>query len=719
MQSHCTISASTASLLLGFMSLLGQAAESPSPTPTVESTSAKKFTNRLAQEKSPYLLQHAHNPVNWHPWGDEAFAKAKQENKAIFLSIGYSTCHWCHVMERESFENEDVAKYLNDHFISIKLDREERPDVDSIYMTAMQAMNLGGGWPLNVFLTTDRKPFYGGTYFKKEQFIKLTKQVADLWENKRAELQKDADSISAELAKTMDQSANKPGDLKKNWIDHAAQKFTTLFDAKYGGFGAAPKFPQPQIAELILLNASKQKDETKRAETIQKVLFTCQRMAAGGMYDQLGGGFSRYSVDSQWLVPHFEKMLYDNAQLINLYLNAHLVSGKAPYADVTKDILRYILRDMTHADGGFYSAEDADSEGHEGKFYCWTEAELKTALTPEEFTFAAKYFGVTAKGNFVDHSHPAPLKDQNILSIMRPDESLSADDQKLLASGKAKLLKIRSQRVRPHLDDKILVSWNGLLLGSLSRAAIILEDETYLAAARKNINFVKAKLWDANSKTLYHRYRDGARDSTQLLTAYASYLHGLLEFYQATLEPDALDFAINIADTMVAKFYDPKLGGFFSSASENDLIFRVKDDYDGAEPAGNSVAIMALLKLAAITDNAEFKTKAEKSLKLFASGLSENPEGMPLMLQAASFAMNEPHRIVLVGDPSQAETKALVRAAHQHYHPEKVILGTAGKVEDFAKTLKQREGKPTAYICTGTACQPPTTDPKQIPGLLK
>ncbi len=709
-----------ASLVLGVLPVLASAAEpAATPAPPVESKPAPAHTNRLASEKSPYLLQHAHNPVNWYPWGEEAFALAKKEAKPIFLSIGYSTCHWCHVMERESFENEEVAKYLNAHFIAIKLDREERPDVDSIYMTAMQALKLGGGWPLNVFLTTDRKPFYGGTYFKPGQFTKLLEHVADLWEHQRADLQKDADSIAKQLGATMDQSGNEPGELNRAWLANAAKRFSAGFDAKDGGFGGAPKFPQPQISELILLAASQSADAAQRKTWTDQVLFTCRRMAAGGIYDHLGGGFARYAVDGQWLVPHFEKMLYDNAQLVNLYLNAYLVSKDTAYADVVRDVLRYVLRDMTHADGGFYSAEDADSEGHEGKYYCWTEAELKAALSTEEFALAARYFGVTAAGNFVDHSHPDPLPGQNVLSIMKPDEKLGEADQALLKQVKSKLNALQAKRVRPHLDDKILVSWNGLMLGGLARAGVILEHPAYLAAAKKNLAFVQAKLWDASTKTLYHRYRDGSRDEAQLLSGYASYLHGVIEYYQATLDPAALEFAIKLAETMIAKFYDEKLGGFFSSANAGELIFRVKDDYDGAEPAGNSVAILALLKLAAITDRADFHAKAEHSLKLFASNLADNPQGVPLMQQAAAFCITEPHRVVLAGDPALPATQALLRAAQQHYHPGKVILGTSGPVEATAKDQHPIGDKPAAYICTGKLCQPPTTDPAKLPSLLK
>ncbi len=691
-------------------------AETPKiPDPPASVSAAPKHTNRLSREKSPYLLQHAHNPVDWYPWGEEAFAKAKKENKPILLSIGYSTCHWCHVMERESFENEDVAKFLNAHFVAIKLDREERPDVDSIYMTAMQALQLGGGWPLNVFLTPDRKPFYGGTYFPTDRFLALLKKISSVWETGRDGLLKDAENITRELAGIMSGDQAAPADLKEQWILYTAKAIAETFDPKYGGFGAAPKFPSPQAPELILLAGARHRDQS----LIDKVLFTCKRMAAGGIYDHLGGGFARYSVDEKWLVPHFEKMLYDNAQLVHLYLDAHLVSGDPRFAAVVRDILRYVLRDMTHADGGFYSAEDADSEGHEGKFYTWTLAELKAVLSEEEARFAIGYFGITENGNFVDHSHPDPLKGQNVLSIVDPDKPLDPAGRKLLETVKQKLLAVRAQRIRPHLDDKILVSWNGLMLGAISRAGIVLDEPAWLAAAGKNVRFVREKLWDAAGKTLYHRFRDGERDSAQLLSAYAFYLGGILEFYQSTLEPEALDFAIAIAEAMVDKFYDSRQGGFFTSPAGSDVLFRAKDDYDGAEPSGNSAATVALLKLAALTDRADFKQQAEKTLKLNAARLEKAGQAMPLMLQAASLLLHEPFRVVIVGDPATPEAQALLKAAHRIYQPEKVVLGTAGKVEPMAKLQIPLGGKPAAYVCTGDACKPPTTKGEKLRELLQ
>jgi uncharacterized protein len=442
------------------------------------------------------------------------------------------------------------------------------------------------------------------------------------------------------------------------------------------------------------------------------VLHTCEKMAAGGMYDQLGGGFARYSVDSQWLVPHFEKMLYDNAQLVHLYLDAYLVSGEEKYAAVARDILRYVLRDMTHSGGGFYSAEDADSEGKEGKFYTWTKTEIEQVLTPDEAKVAIEYFGVTEKGNFVDHSDPNPLHNQNVLSVVKPD--LSESDRKLLSSAKEKLFAIRAKRIRPHLDDKVLASWNGMMLGAIARAGVVLNEASYRAAAEKNLQFLKEKLWDANSKTLYNRWRDGERDQVQLLDAYANMCAGVVELYQATLNPEHLQFAIDLADGMLQRFYDPEQGGFWQSAAgAKDLILRIKDDYDGAEPSGNSVAALALFKLAAICESAKYREAAEKTVKLFAERLHQLPQALPLMLHALDFMLEEPKRIVIAGSFQDAKLHDLLRAAHSVYQPNKVALGTTGPVEEFARTLPEKSG-PTVYLCTGKSCKPPTSDPAEV-----
>jgi uncharacterized protein YyaL (SSP411 family) len=675
--------------------------------------------NRLAREKSPYLLQHAHNPVDWFGWNDEAFAKARAENKPIFLSIGYSTCHWCHVMERESFEKENVGQFLNEHFVSIKVDREERPDVDKIYMTFVQSTTGGGGWPLSVFLTPGLKPFFGGTYFPPDarygrpSFLQLLEQIAALWRERKMEIVDSADELHARLELISAREAKADLPLTPEILRRALENFKEAYDATNGGFGGAPKFPQPSIPLLVLRAARRFGDR----QATEMVLRTCDKMAAGGIHDQLGGGFSRYAVDAEWLVPHFEKMLYDNAQLAQLYLDAYLVSGDARHAAVVRDILDYVLRDMTHPGGGFFSAEDADSEGHEGKFYCWTKTELSQLLTVEEFNVAAKYFGITTAGNFIDHSHPQPLSGLNVLSIV--DSSVRNEDQPLLTSARQKMSEVRAEHIRPHLDDKILASWNGLMLGALARASAILGDEKYRSAAEKNLSFIREKLWDEKSKTLFHRWRDGEHDNTQLLEDSACLLSGMIDLYEATLEPKHLDFAIELAGTMLAKFYDAENGGFWQSAADSkDLILRVKDDYDGAEPSGNSVATLALLKLGAITGRGNFTAVAENTLNLFAYRLQNTPQAMPFMLHALDFFLEEPKRAVIAGDRDSTNFHELLRAVHSVYQPGKIILGNVGAVEEFARTLPAKDGA-VVYFCTGNACQPPTSNAMKVKELLK
>ena len=753
-------------------------------------SAAHKRTNRLAREQSPYLLQHAHNPVDWFAWGDEAFEKARIENRPIFLSIGYSTCHWCHVMERESFEDEKIAVFLNPRFVSIKVDREERPDVDKIYMTFVQAATGSGGWPLNVFLTPELKPFFGGTYFPPDNrqgrpgFLQLLRQIHEAWQTRRGEIAGSAADIHARLEVATANATAGNLILTADTLRNAAGMFKSAYDPRHGGFGGGPKFPQPSLPSLLLRCAKRFQDD----EAARMVLHTCDRMAAGGIHDQLGGGFARYSVDTGWLVPHFEKMLYDQAQLVQLYLDAHLVSegrvirapdspsGKsiglaelAPpketdYAATARDILDYVLRDMTHPDGGFYSAEDADSEGHEGKFYCWTHEELSKLPSPEEFNVAAHYFGITKEGNFIDHSHPQPLIGQNVLSVVHPlppahgcsgdsaerrqlsskgsaalfrDAATTMDDSALLASAKMKMLAARSRRGRPHLDDKILASWNGLMLGAMARAYAILGDEKYRTAAEKNLAFIQGKLWqrrtgvapvsDFNSEkfetgatpVLHHRWRDGERDSVQLLEGYAFLLSGVIDLYEATLEPKHFDFAIALAEAMIVKFYDPENGGFWQSAADaKDLILRVKDDHDGAEPSGNSVATLALLKLAAITGREDFREPAEATLRLFAHRLQNFPQAMPFMLHALDFSLEEPRRVVIAGNSDSKLFRELLRAAHSVYQPDKIVLGNVGAVEEFARSLPVKN-EATVYLCTGQSCQPPTSDAAKVKEMLK
>ena len=676
-------------------------------------------TNRLAREKSPYLLQHAHNPVDWFAWNDEAFEKARRENKPVFLSIGYSTCHWCHVMERESFEQENIANFLSENFISIKVDREERPDVDKIYMTFVQSTTGSGGWPLNVFLTPDLKPFFGGTYFPpashhgRTGFLQLLQQIASLWQERKVEITASATEIHARLEIAAASMTTNAALLDGETLRRAGGLFKETYDPRHGGFGGAPKFPQPSIPSFILRYAKRFNDD----EAIKMVLHTCDRMAAGGIHDQLGGGFARYAVDAGWLVPHFEKMLYDNAQLAQLYLDAFLVSGDARHAKTVCDILDYVLRDLVHPAGGFFSAEDADSEGHEGKFYCWTKDELSKLLTVDEFNVTAKYFGITAEGNFTDHSHPRPLAGQNVLSIVEP--KIPGEDQLLLATAKNKMSEARAKRIRPHLDDKVLASWNGLMLGAFARASVILGDEKYRAAAEKNLSFIVEKIWDGKSKTLFHRWRDGERDNVQLLEAHAFLLSGVIDLYEATLAPEHLAFAMELAGAMLIKFHDAENGGFWQSAAgATDLILRVKDDYDGAEPSGNSVATLALLKLGAITGENHFIEAAGKTLRRFAHRLQNFPQALPFMLHALDFQLEEPRRAVVVGKNHSAGFQKLLGAAHSVYQPNKIILGNTGAVGEFVKTLPAKN-EALVYLCTGNACQPPTSEIAKVKELLK
>ena len=613
-------------------------------------------------------------------------------------------------MERESFEDEKVGAYLKEYFVSIKVDREERPDVDKIYMTFVQSTTGSGGWPLNVFLTPDLKPFFGGTYFPPDNrhgrpsFLSLLQQIVGLWRERKLEVSASADELHARLELITARDAKENSPLTPQTIRAAVESFKDAFDSMNGGFGGAPKFPQPSIPLLVLRTARRFGD----AEAQRMVLTTCDKMAAGGIHDQLGGGFARYAVDAEWLVPHFEKMLYDNAQLVQLYLDAYLISGDARHAATVRDILDYVLRDMMHPDGGFYSAEDADSEGQEGKFYCWTHDELSKLLSPDEFIVATNYFGITKPGNFVDHSHPQPLPGLNVLSVVTPQ--IATADLPLLDSAQAKMLAVRATRIRPHLDDKILASWNGLMLGAMARAGAVLSEEKYRVAAEKNLQFIREKLWDEKSKTLFHRWREGERDSVQLLEAYAFQLAGVIELYEATLNPAHLDFACELATALLAKFYDPANGGFWQSpADTTDLILRIKDDYDGAEPSGNSVATLALLKLAAITGRDDFRQPAEAALQLFAHRLQNNPAALACMLHALDFWLDEPRRVVIAGDSAAVSFQELLHAAHSVYQPNKIVLGTTGAVEPFAKTLTAK-AKATAYVCTGQVCQAPTND---------
>ncbi len=640
-------------------------------------------------------------------------------------------------MERESFLDPAVASFLSENFVCIKVDREERPDVDNVYMTFLQAATGTGGWPLNVFLTPDRKPFFGGTYFPpaerggRHSFMRVLQQVNSVWREHRAEVEASAEAIHAQLQAAVADLVPMGVILSDGLVKNAARVFKQDFDARYGGFGGHPKFPQPGLLGLMLRCAKRFNDN----DALRMTLFSCGKMADGGIHDQLGGGFARYAVDAAWMIPHFEKMLYDNAQLARVYLDAHLLTQNDSdrFAEVARAILDYVLRDMTHSEGGFYSAEDAESDGHEGKFYCWTRAELRKLLTPEEFDVVDRYYGLSDEGNFIERGHPEPLLGQNVLCVRHP---LLGEPQaiKTLAAAKEKMLNARARRPRPLRDEKILASWNGLMLGALAHAYGVLGDEKYLAAAQKNLKFIQTHLWQPtrssasnkqtsygtrnSSGTLFHRWCDGQHDTVQLLQAYAFVLDGVIELYQVTLDPAILEFAIAIAEAMIKRFYDAETGGFWQSVPDApDLILRIKDASDTAEPSGNAMATLGLLKLAAITGRDEFKTPAETTLRLFAAHMNDVPHAVPYLLQALDFWLDEPTRVVIMGEPTAQKTRALLHAAHSVYGPNRVVLGTAGPVAQAAARLS-KEGQPAACICVGDTFDPPITEPTKLRELL-
>lgn len=678
-------------------------------------------------------MRHATNPVDWYPWGDEAFQTAEVTKKPIFLSIGYSSCHWCHVMERESFLDPTVAAFMNENFVCIKVDREERPDIDNVYMTFLQAATGTGGWPLNVFLTPARKPFFGGTYFPPDDrggrhgFMHVLQQVSRVWREHRAEVEASAEAIHAQLEAAVADLVPMGVILSDGLVKNAARMFKQDFDPRHGGFGRQPKFPQPGVLGLLLRCAKRFNDN----EALRMALFSCERMADGAIHDQLGGGFARYAVDAAWMLPHFEKMLYDNAQLARVYLDAHLLAqgGLDRFGKVAQGILDYVLRDMTHPEGGFYSAEDAESEGHEGKFYCWTKAELRKLLTEEEFEVVERHYGLSDDGNFIEHSHPEPLRGQNVLGVCQPliGEPVAI---KILASAKQKMFEARMRRPRPFRDEKVLASWNGLMLAALARAYGVLGEEKYLTAAQRNFEFIKAHLWqpphsNASKKhathvaadtcgTLFHCWRDGQHDTVQLLHAYAFVLDGVLELYEVTLASPVLEFAIEVAEAMLTRFYDAETGGFWQNMPDApDLILRIKDASDTAEPSGNAVATSALLKLAAITGRAEFKRPAEATLRLFAAHMNDVPHAMPYLLQALDFWLDEPVRVVITGEPTDQKTRALLHAAFSVYGPNTVVLGTAGQVPQHVAALSA-EGSAAAHVCVGDTVSLPITDPVKL-----
>ncbi len=698
------------------------ATEEKDPVTSADTDATPKHTNRLADETSPYLLQHAHNPVNWYPWGDEALEKAKAEDKPIFLSIGYSACHWCHVMERESFEDEAIAAILNEHFVSIKVDREERPDLDDIYMSAVQMMTGSGGWPMTVFMTPDRKPFFGGTYFPPEDrqgrpgFPTLLKALEKEWRTNRAKIDDSAEQLTAMIQKNFAMTADETGAVSASVLDSGVQQLAASFDEQFGGFGEAPKFPSSPSVALLL----RQHARTGDKKALEMATLTLDKMYFGGMYDHLGGGFHRYSTDDVWLVPHFEKMLYDNGQLSEVYLDAYQATGIDRYKHVAEDIFRYQLRDMHSEGGAFYSTEDADSEGEEGKFYIWSKAELIGALGAEDGELFCAYYNVKAVGNF--QSHEPYHANLNILHMTKPHEDIAKDlgmDSDALeariAPMRDKLLEIRSKRVRPGLDDKILTSWNGLMISAFAKGYQVVGDERYKDAAEGAAQFVLDEM--VVDGTLMRTHRGGRSKLPAYLDDYAFMAVALIDLYEATFDVKWLLHARELTEQMNEKFWDTDKGGFFYTGDDHrNLIARTKPTYDGAEPAGNSVAAEALLRLAKLVDEPAYYDMADKMITMTKSNLERAPRGFLYMLGAVDFYLHPPKEIAIAGNVDQASE--LLAALHKEYIPNKVLAlidPDAGDIDALVEHVPLLagkslvDGKAAAYVCKDFACKRPVT----------
>ncbi len=676
--------------------------------------------NRLASETSPYLLQHKDNPVDWYPWGEEAFAKAREEDKPLFLSIGYSSCHWCHVMERESFESEEIAALMNEHAVNIKVDREERPDIDSVYMAAVQAMTGRGGWPLSVFLTPDGRPFFAGTYFPPEDrgglpaFPRVLAAVSDAYRNRRSDVLATTIRVIEHLKRQEGGASADP--LTRDLLDRAHRALAGTFDSEHGGFGREPKFPQPMTCEFLLRHWRRTGDP----QALWMVELTLQKMARGGIYDQIGGGFHRYSTDAFWLVPHFEKMLYDNALLARVYLHAWQATGNAFYERVVRETLAYLEREMLDAEGGFYSAQDADSEGQEGRFFVWTAPEVVGALGPDLARVACGCFGVTETGNF---------EGRNVLSRPRSDEEaagalgLSVGElRRSLEEVRTGLLAARKRRVRPALDDKVLTGWNALALAAFAEAGAALSEPGYVAIARRNAEFILGPL--VAEGRLLRTWRRGRSKLSGYLEDYAFFVDALLSLYEATFEERWLKEATELADSMLEQFRDSATGVFYDTGEQHErLIVRPREIFDNAMPSGGSAAAAALLRLAVFTGKREYEGMAAVSLRSVRGLLERAPSGLANWLAALDFYLSTPKEIVVIGSRQHPATRALLQVCYGRYLPNRVIAGVEAPSDQPSSPLLEGRGKldgrPIAYVCEDYACELPVTDPADLAAQLE
>ncbi len=707
--------------------------ESPAVTDSHHADKAV-YINDLIHETSPYLLQHAHNPVEWYPWGEEALQKAKDEDKPIFLSIGYSACHWCHVMAHESFEDPDIAAVMNEHFINIKVDREERPDLDDIYMSAVVALSGSGGWPMSVWLTPDLKPFYGGTYYPptdrygRPGFVTVLNAMADAWKNKRDEVETGATGLVTHISKQLTGAGAPRGQVSETIFPEAVKALKATYDETNGGWGNAPKFPSSPSIAVLLRDYARSEDEA----TLAMATHTLDQMADGGMYDQLGGGFHRYSVDAQWLVPHFEKMLYDNGQLAQIYLEAYQLTKKPRYAKIAREILDYELRDMRDELGAFHSTEDADSEGEEGKFYLWTHSEIIALLGEEDGAIFNAYYNVKEGGNF--SSHEPYHTGLNILHLTRtPAEvatelGLSVEElEAQMVPMRAKLFAVRDKRVRPALDDKVLTSWNSLLITALAQGSRILDEPRYAKAATEAGTFILEHMMEDG--VLLRTHRHGKSHLPGYLDDYSYTVNAFVDLYEATFDTKWLEAADRLAGDMVSHFWDTEdKAFFFASDKHENLIVRAKPNHDGAEPAGNSMAALGLLRLAKLLDNADYYNVADEVLQSGAPFMERGPQGYMKLLCAADFIVYPPKEIAIAGKADRDDTRAMVSATFADFVPNKVVAFVdpdSKDVEALGKTMPllafktMVDGKATGYVCKNFACEAPVTEVAKLKTLLQ
>jgi hypothetical protein len=676
-----------------------------------------KHTNNLINETSPYLVQHAHNPVDWYPWGEAALSRARAENKPILLSIGYSACHWCHVMEHESFENEDIAALMNENFVNIKVDREERPDLDQIYMNAVQMMTGHGGWPMTMFLTPEGVPFYGGTYFPPSDrynmpgFPRILASVSEAYRSQPEQVASTASTMLGELRRVGLAETSREL-LTTEVLDSAFRRISTNYDRTNGGFGGAPKFPPAMNLEFFLHTYHR----TGASEALEMVEHTARKMAEGGMYDQLGGGFHRYSVDAQWLAPHFEKMLYDNALLSRMYLHAYQVTKNPEARRVAEETLDYVVREMTDARGGFYSSQDADSEGEEGKFFVWSRQAVLDVLGAGDGNLFCEYFDVTDGGNF---------EGQNILHITSSIEDVAvrnkisvAQLQATIKTGRQKLFELREQRVKPGRDEKVLTAWNGLMLASLAEASAILERSDYRNVAEANARFLLAHL--QKDGLLLRSYKDGEAKLNAYLEDYACLIHGLISLYEATGELSWIESAVSLADKMIDQFWDESAGGFFFTGKRHEqLIVRTKEFMDNATPSGNSIATLSLLRLGLLTGNEDYRRRATAVLRLMADQIRRYPQAFGFALSAVDFYLDSPLEIVIVGSPD-LRLDELLRTVWQTYLPNRVVALCRKEHEQAEALIPLFTGRntlasqPTAFVCRANTCQKPANTPDNL-----